>query len=551
MRRYWIPALMGLCLLMLGAVSIGDRFVINIYQWVGLSSDELFGVDLGSASDMANFEVMSEGNTTFLQQRGGVHRITPKLSVNSGYPYAATICQLQGDFDRFVIAYRDSFFYQAEAYGADTTKTWEKVLDSITGLAYKCPSRPFTTFLQFKDTLIATGADSIYRMCRALTGGSDFRLIKEYTYVWPYGRILLHQNRIYGYGIRYNGSTNENRLVWMPEYSLRFDSVATIIGGGFLYVAQDDGDFLTNVVPMGGNLVAYKSHSIYTILISSTSNSPSEVQRVSDNIGAVMYDCVAVWNGQHFFVAQDGVYRNDGSRIEKISRQLDPWFADSIYRTAGVAAVYSRTSSLVAVGNRLYFSCMNSAQKARVFVYDLQLGTWWKMIATDNTTDNIMQLLRYDYQPNFGYSFSSNGTNGTPFYTSRLVIVRDSVGTNCQWYPWTGYQSDNGARPWATFTSTMSPIKDMWDRKQLDRAALFGSALAACSVWVDWYAEANTLIDSTAFLVNTTPRMSVRRLPSTVSGSLLKYRIRVKDTLQVKINALELIGTQRGLKIDE
>jgi hypothetical protein len=119
-------------------------------------------------------------------------------------------------------------------------------------------------------------------------------------------------------------------------------------------------------------------------------------------------------------------------------------------------------------------------------------------------------------------------------------------------YPNDKMFSDDGVKFTATYTTPMVPVGGtLWDVKQFERAALFGSAAGNDTVRVYWYAEGNSLIDTTKFGVASGARMSVRRLPPTIQGSLLKYQICDFDTLRVKINALEIIGSQKGMKIDE
>ena len=63
--------------------------------------------------------------------------------------------------------------------------------------------------------------------------------------------------------------------------------------------------------------------------------------------------------------------------------------------------------------------------------------------------------------------------------------------------------------------------------------------------------DANTIIDSSKFALTSTPKAVTKRLPPTISGQMLKFRLRVDDTLALKINALEIVGFQKGLANDQ
>lgn len=548
MRRFAIPILAILALLTLGAVFIGDRFVVRISQWTGQSSDELYSDDLGQVADMCNFEVRAEGEKTYLQQRRGIRRFTAFLPAGI-YAYAVGIYAPRGQTQHLIVAGSDGKFYSTSGLKNEATD-WDTVR--------AVPMRQYTNFAQFKDTLIAPCADSVVLI--VANGASSLKRAASYSY--QYGRVFVHQDRVYGYNVAYASSANDHKLCWMPEFDLRFNLLDTAIGSGYVYIGRDDADFLTNVLPLGQHLVAYKSHTIYNVLIGSETNKPEQIVKVTDNIGAICYNSACSYNNVHYFVSADGVYRYDGSSVTKISAALDGWFADSIQV---IKTVENSTVRIQAVNNRLYVSLpvRNPAQHTlhtgyRLFVCDLNTGIWWKMIPNPCPTNGVYELLRYDYPD--GVNAPLQETSGDFRYRSSLMMYYDSSYTGnfkgaVYAFPGdialgTKLFQDPGGRITATYTTALSPIKEMWSRKQLERATVFGSGVAACTTKIDWYGDANTIIDSSKFALTATPKAVTKRLPPTISGQMLKFRLRITDTCEVKINALEIVGSVKGLAND-
>jgi hypothetical protein len=411
------------------------------------------------------------------------------------------------------------------------------------------------TIVAFKDTLIMTGRDSIY--IAAVDGSNKLMLVYKNadtigSWLWPYRRILVHQDRVYGYGV--DDSTN-TKLHWRPEFDINFDSIDTKNNSGFVYVNRDGGDMLTNVLTLGGHLMAYMTRSVYKVLINPTSNYPVEVIRMADNIGAYGYGSAIQWNNIHFFVAENGVYQNDGTAVTKISKDIDFWFADSLVHSTGTAKVFK----LAVVDNRLYVTLPLKASDAesqvldyRTFVYDLDLQTWYKYKLTPDTPNQGLAeshfMLRYEYSGRAGAPLL-----GAIHLQQRLLYVRDSSSGNhdvFHMHPADDYMSDGGTVFNSHYETALSPLSRLSERKQFERVMTYSSALATDTFVVRWYGDANTVLDSNYIITEATPGLDNKRLSDKVVGSLLKYRIEAHDSTRIKISAMEIQGSIRGLADD-
>lgn len=523
-------------LVFIGAMTLEGKFTIPIYQWRGIDSDEPFAPDLTSPIDMMNFEVGSEGGQTYIQQRKGAKRVLEDPALTE--IRAVALSQIDSDTERVIIHVNDSIYFNT-GHGSG----WVPFNGGRT-----VTDGSHTTILTFMDNIVYTSAGEIFTA--SLTGGT---LVTDSTLPWPYRRILIHNDRIYGYGV--DDSTN-TKLHWRPEFDIVFDSVDAKVNSGFVYVDRDDGDMITNVLSLGSHLVVYKTRAVYKVLISPTSNYPVEIIKVADNVGAYGYGSAIQWDNIHFFVAENGVYQFDGTAVQKISKDIDFWFTDSLVHSTGT----SKAFKLAVVDNRLYVTLPlqggagseSSVLDYRTFVYDLDLQTWWKYKLTPVTPTLAAAeshfMLRYEYSGR-----ASEPLLGAIHLKQRLLYVRDSSAGNHDvfWmHPADNYMSDGGTVANAHYITALSPLSGLSTRKQFERVLVYSSALAAETYQVMWYGDANTIIDSTGIDVNATVGLDNKRLPGNVVGSMLKFGIFVYDSLRVKINALEIVGMERGFADD-
>ena len=575
-RIFSILGLSVLAVLLMGQVVYEGKFTIKIDQWHGLNSDELYSRDLSYAKDMLNLDVGVEGANTYLQQREGYRRVFLKLPVSSGL-ISIGLFQPSADSERIVAGVLNGDYYTTTGL----SDTWRALTGrGVGGVAV------YNNFTQFKDTLIVRGGGiagtTTYLMAKA---SGLFKIVASLGGNWNFGRMLLHQDRIYGYGL--SAGYGSSQLAWMPEFSLQFDRwqnlVDSNLNAGFFYVNLNDGDFITNIIPMDNHLIVYKSRSIYRVLISPETNAPAEVIKIADRIGAFGYNAATEYNGVQYFIAQDGVYSLDGVHVTKLSTPINNVFSDSLAVTSGSNGIFK----IAFLKNRLY--CLIPIQTgnnhSRWYIYDLETKTWVKYILNRNPTsseESIVPLVRYD----FNSSSTSYILNGVGFYIdgfriSRLIFGYDSTNVGLlNIFPggtWADADQDSNGLldsiSWF-YQTGISPLGEMWKRKQFERVLTYAwiDNLAGGSTGestrrrqgfnIDWYSDRNqaTLWTTRDSIVSniyvgggvySTDGEFLRnyRINPIVSGSLLGYKISGTGG-GVKINAMEIIGSEKGMADD-
>lgn len=553
-----VLSILALVLLLGQSPLLEGKFTVKIDQWAGLFSDEFIHPNPNTAIDMSNFVIKNEGGRTFLEQRQGYIRMFQAIPGGVTSISGIYISQIAGDSERIIIAHSDGEFYQI-AYN-DADPDWRALSSGGNNTSANC------NFVQFKDTIIATGNQQIRRFARNPGGSPGITQVNEFTGI-PYERVVLHQDRIYMYGI--DVDSTDSKVIWFPEFDIyfantHFDSMLALGSAGFAYIDKDDGDFITNVLAMDNHLVVYKSRATYRVLISPTTNAPNEVVRVLDNIGAYGYDCATEWNGFHYFIAENGVYEFDGVNHTKISEPINYWFADSITQSTGQAKIFK---SIVAVDGKLFVTLpvrTSLAQSSLVgdsrhFVYDLELKVWYKFDFTSgyaSSGNESHYLLRYEYSPACIYPLLG-GTGGaaTIHYGQRLVFTIDSSANgkdNINMFPqgW-GDGGDATLDSIQAYWIGAAPmIGDLQFRRQYERVMLYGKSGVADDLTVDFFPDYQaTSIGSVTIPLTTSPTIVNKRIPATVQGSLLRYSI-VTNGGAPKINYIEIVGSQKGMGDD-
>lgn len=549
-----IAASIFLCLLAVVCLAqapvFEGKFVIKIDRWNGLFSDEYLQPDASYAADITNWEIKNESGRSFMQQRQGfiyVDTVPSAVTEARGY----YISQIASDTERIFMAGNDNKLYQK------TAKT------AYLDLGVDGSTSDFCTFTLFKDTLIVTGNTRAWKIARNSGGSPAIRVVNTNhgNDTTVYNRMFLHQDRIYGYGMGIDSV--ESKLVWWPEFWIHsFDALPdTVTGGGYVYIGKDDGDFITNVLPQQNHIIAYKSRSIYKVMVSPSTNAPNEIVKLMGNIGAHGYDCVSEWNGNHYFMAENGVYEFDGVNFTKISDPINYWFADSITVTTG----QSKFFKTCVVGNKLYVTLpiRNAIATPTVpgdlrhLVYDLDLKVWYKFDFTGDQAsqkDTVTYLMRYEYSPNSAYPLT-----GAIKYGQKLLFTIDSTNnvnrTKLCMFP-QGWQDRGTDTIFATWDGGFFPMADMYQRCQLERLICWGDASAIDTILMDFYSDLqpasvpNSQIDSIKIIfpaaVDQSGDMSNTRISPLVQGSLIRFRIRTFGQA-VKINRMEFVGTVKGM----
>lgn len=554
MKKIAIACLCLLALAVGGQAVYEGKFAVKIAQWAGLFSDEFFHPNPNTAIDMSNFVVKNEGGRSFLEQRQGFIWAYPPLPGASTSIYGIYISQIASDSERIIVALDDGEFYQIAPNAA--TPTWYALTSGGGNTSPNC------TFTLFKDTIIASGNNKVHIFTRR-NGSAGIFEVATYTGV-PYQRFFLHQDRIYAYGIS-TDSTN-NKLVWWPEFSLfiqpdSLDAAVVTGRGGFVYVDKNNGGFITNVLPMDNHLICYKSRAIYRLLISPEFNAVSEIIRVVDNTGAYGYDCVNEWNGIHYFLSENGVYSFDGVNAARISDPINYWFSDSITVSTGQAKIFKTQI----MDNKLFCSLpvrTSLAVSATVgpgvgahFVYDLNMQIWYKLnIGNVASANESWFMQRYEYSPACSYPLLGGASAAnTKYLGQRMIFVCDSSQANGKdvigLYPqgWSDGGTDSIQAYWS---GAFSPNGNLNQRNQFERFMVYGKHGTLDTLSVYFYSESqSTILDSIKVPLGTSPMLANRRIPATVEGALLRYRIQTYGGAP-KINYIEIVGENKGLGVE-
>lgn len=150
---------------------------------------------------------------------------------------------------------------------------------------------------------------------------NDDELINQYQgdTLKPFNAAYLtaHRNRMwYGYCMERDASESySSRVAYSQLYQP--DRI-----GGFVDVFPNDGDIITGIHALRGNLVVFKRRSIYQILGSSELD--FEVRSTHADIGCVAPRSIAAVNNRLYFLAEDGVYYFDGGQVGRISDVINP-----------------------------------------------------------------------------------------------------------------------------------------------------------------------------------------------------------------------------------
>jgi hypothetical protein len=335
----------------------------------------------------------------------------------------------------------------------------------------------------------------------------------------------------------------------------------TTNGAGWLYVNQDDGDFITNVLPFQSHLVVYKSRQIFKVMISPSTNAPNEVVRVSDNVGAYGYGAVTEYNGTQYFTGENGVYSFDGVSVAKISEGINYWFRDSLVASTGRSKVFP----IAVVDNKLFVSLpkrrsffdeASHVGDARTFVYDIEQQFWYKFDFNGPDSCPVNEshyMLRYEYSPASTYALFRATTGGITL-GQKLIFVQDSSDAvefdNICMYP-SGWKNNNynsasdSINPY--FSGAFFASGDLMNRRQFERGILYGRCGTADTVTLDIYSDRQTdTVQSFKYVLGATPTLVNRRFSNLTSGALIRYRLRGTGGAP-KINFLELVGYEKGM----
>lgn len=141
---------------------------------------------------------------------------------------------------------------------------------------------------------------------------------------------------------------------------------------GLVQVAKDDGQYITDVFQLRGNLYVCKDHSLYVVTDNGDEPYTWTVDQVSNTVGTPSPHGVALGDSWAIIVSRNGVYHFTGGTPEKISQEIQPtWDALDWTHGAGFWSVVDTSAQRVYIG---VSTTITSGAIAQVFVLDYVEG---------------------------------------------------------------------------------------------------------------------------------------------------------------------------------
>lgn len=135
----------------------------------------------------------------------------------------------------------------------------------------------------------------------------------------------------------------------------------------YIDVNSNDGDMITAITRQQGNIVIFKSSSIYTLYGSDQRN--YQLKNVQPNIGCISPQSVVNIFNYLYFLYRDGIYTFDGSSVDLISGKIDEKINEIADPSKVSGAWYD---------HKYYLSYPKdgSTQNDRILVYNLMHESW-------------------------------------------------------------------------------------------------------------------------------------------------------------------------------
>lgn len=523
-------AVVLLAVVTMGQATWEGLSVVRVTDFKGMNDFNLFTEDLSQGSYVKNFDVVLKGNSRILRMRQGYlsdwssgETVKPNAAIVYGPGIHRIYIDKSGNIQSTQLGAFSNLIVPSS--GNRTGNTRE------------------TSMVIFKDTLLIFGADTVSQVYNnvEVTGRKAS---------FPYPKALLHQDRIYGVGRIGNDSAWANKLVWMPEFNtfLNRDTLAAAIAdgrGGFAYIAQDDGDRVTTIISLEGNIVAFKSTSMYAVIVDPSTNAPSEIRLISSSFGTPWRKSVCEYGGSLYFLNTpvDGVYEYNGGQITRISDPVQSFFSDS-----GLTTAPWDDYSVAILNDRLFVTVPNSGNNNRTLVYDFISQSW----------------TIYDFPWNFMITYDPillNSVAGQPLQyfdgASNQDLVAPVLFGWCEthqdfdMYP---YGTGGGGTIEAVYRSSFSSFGDLWSRKEIRTVGLAGqkkATAAATTITVQWLRD-NVIGTPRTLKAFSVPAAAGQFLETnsaadSAQGVTLGYQIKVTDSGAVEIHGIELGIIQKGV----
>lgn len=171
----------------------------------------------------------------------------------------------------------------------------------------------------------------------------------------PNGKyVVFHGNRVWvAVGSRVYWSNIGDPRDWPVANVTAFD--------------ENDGGDITGLGKVGPYVLVFKERKVWVISDLDTGGN----RKLSEGVGTVAHRSIAETPQGTFFLAQSGIYRTDGSRLDLLSEVVTP--------TLLAIAANQRQSAAAAYFNNHYYLSFSRGGSSpdRTLDYDLELGAWW------------------------------------------------------------------------------------------------------------------------------------------------------------------------------
>lgn len=280
----------------------------------------------------------------------------------------------------------------------------------------------------------------------------------------PNGKyIITHQNYVFVAGV----AANPSRLYWCSVAAATGTDPRTWPVANVIDLDPNDGDQITGLGKVGNLLLVFKRRKTFAVFDPTTGAN----RRISDSVGCVANRSVAESPGGTFFLAEDGVYRTNGSNVELVSDRVTPTLR--LLASLNACGTFWR--------NHYYLSFPSSGN---TLDYDTQLTSWWLHSISSN------QFAIWHPSAVGLYSAKSSAAIVDQCF---VPGVSQDNGTNYVWY-WKG--------PWLSpsfYRRRRMPTP--YYHKRLRGIRCDGSGTVDCSVAVD-FLGAETLLANNVFLAD-------------------------------------------------
>ena len=171
-------------------------------------------------------------------------------------------------------------------------------------------------FTKWKDNLYCANGDTAIQRISYLAGDWSRENLSGLNYKPQY--LVHHKDRLWAAG----GNMPVGYLE-CTAYEYDESWSADSLGGEAFNIGFKDGDPITQLLPLGNDLIIYKNDSIWAMKGDNAENWFRE--KINQSIGCVAPLSVADVGFGHIFLGSDNVYFFDGNSVISIGNKIKPW----------------------------------------------------------------------------------------------------------------------------------------------------------------------------------------------------------------------------------